>query len=92
MTKITLEVLHIEMKNFAREMRNGFEETNGHLKTLNGQVKTHSTLINNLEKQDITMAAELEATKEKGKSTKLPHYFITTLIAVVLLLLGRYVY
>lgn len=79
------EVLLEKIENLTNKIDEGFEKTNGHLKTLNGQIVKHANLITSLEKEDIRIMAEL-------KPKKLPYYMITALISIVLLLLGRYVY
>uniref|UniRef100_A0A6H1ZKI6 Uncharacterized protein n=1 Tax=viral metagenome TaxID=1070528 RepID=A0A6H1ZKI6_9ZZZZ len=85
MTEPSIEVVINEVKNLAREVREGFRGVHARQDISNGKISKHAGLIANLEKEDIQM-------KNSIKSGKGMWLTITTLLGIVLTLLGVYVW
>lgn len=86
------EVLLEKIDNLTTKVDEGFKGVHARQDLANGKLTKHEGLITKLEKADIKMGAELKAGAVQRKSGRGTWIAFTTLISIVLLLLGRYVY
>lgn len=92
MSKVTLDILATELKNLTSEVRVGFKGVHERQDKTNGTLKEHDECIVDLEKEDIQIKAKLRQANDKAKNSKMLWITVTTLIAIILALMGKYVY
>lgn len=88
----TPEVLEVMIKNLTKDVKDGFKGIHDRQDTTNDKILKHANLITKLEKEDIRVGAEIKAVKEQRKTGRGTWIVVSTLVSIVLVLLGRYVY
>lgn len=85
MSEKSPDVILEKIEALRREVRDGFKGVHDRQNIANGNIKKHEKSINDLEKADIKIASSV-------RSYKIFWIVLTTLITIIVALLGKYVY